>query len=114
MRFDPEKLKLTFEYVVENCEAGDTIPSKPYKGMSENEMYEYARMSYSEGLLQTFIECSTLTSSGCLIGNPTSLGYDVYSRMCKPKYWTKIKDMTTVGTSLVLTKIIEALLSEHL
>lgn len=110
MRFDPEKLKLTFEYVVENCKAGDTVPSTSYKGMSEDEMFEYARMSYSEGLLQSFMDCRSLNSVGCHIGNPTRLGYELYSRMCEPKYWTEIKDMMKAGSVIGLTKVIEVLM----
>lgn len=110
MRFDPEKLKLTFEYVVENCKPGDTVPSTSYKGMSEDEMFEYARMSYSEGLLQLFIDCSSLNNVGCLIGNPTNRGYDLYSHMCKPEYWAKIKDVMKAGSVIGLTKVIEVLM----
>ena len=91
MRFDPEKLKLTFEYVVENCKAGDTVPSTSYKGMSEAEMFEYAHMSYLEGLLQSFVNCSNMDDAGCLIGNPTIRGYELYRQMNEPEKWNKVK-----------------------
>lgn len=91
MRFDPEKLKLMFEYVVENCKAGDTVPSTFYKGISEAEMFEYAHMSYSEGLLQFFEDCSSLNDVGCLIGNPTIRGYELYRQMNEPEKWNKVK-----------------------
>lgn len=114
MKFEPEKLKLTFEYIVENCGAGEMIRSSSYKGMSEAEMYEYARMSYRYGLILSIEDCSTLNDVGCFIGNPTITGHELYAQMCDQTKWDVVKKIIHAEGYMCLTKMIEAMVGKAL
>lgn len=112
MMFEPEKLKLTFGYIIGNCKAGEVIGSASLDGHTEAEMFEYAQMAYQAGMIQSFEDCRTFDSTGCLMGNPTLKGYELYSLMCEPSLWETVKKVGREKGIACLSKLSDVLLNE--
>lgn len=93
MKFNPIKFKITLDYIVNECEPGGTIRSKDIEGLTEAEMYEYARIAYDAHLIRDFIDFQSLSSIGCEMGNLTYEGYALYKDLNNSKIWNQVKKL---------------------
>ena len=112
MMFEPVKFKMTLEYIIDNCEAGGTVHSIGLEGLTEAEMYEYARMAYEANLIRAFIDLSSLSSVGCEMGNPTLKGYELYSMMSNPSRWKKVEEIMREHGVMCLTQMISSMMGK--
>ncbi len=75
-------------------------------------MFEYARMAYQTGMIQSFEDCRTFNSTGCLMGNPTLKGYELYSLMREPSRWETVKKVGKEKGIACFSKLSDVLLNK--
>lgn len=78
--------------IEDSYKPGDKQVSLNIDGYSEEEIYEHAKLLYQAGLIQSFLDTSTMSTSECFVGNLTNEGFDYVEAVRNDSAWTKTKE----------------------
>lgn len=93
MKRDMDLVRKILFYIEENYRAGLGIINVKIDGYNNNVIYEHCKLIFQAGLIQSFDECSTMSSCEFMVGNLSNAGYDYLDKIRENTIWNKTKEI---------------------
>lgn len=106
MKRDMELIRKILFYIEDNYNAGGPAISVNFDGYTSGEIYEHCLLAYDSGLIQKFIDVSTLGGRDCMLRGLSNAGYDYLDKIRDEGTWRKtIKTITEKGLDMSINTI---------